>query len=78
MVCKSLNGFASAYPSNVISRNSTRDTTYLINSETDVGVSLFKTPNGQKPFAYLCVHLWNNLEPELKQKPSVFAFKQIL
>ena len=62
MVYKSLNGLVPMYLSNIFSRNSTRDTIYLRNSENDVRVPLFKTANGQKSFAYRGAHLWNNLE----------------
>ena len=46
MVYKSLDGPAPTYLSNIFSRNSTRDTAYLRNSETDLQVPLFKTANG--------------------------------
>ena len=52
MVYKSLNGLAPTYLSNIFSRNSTRDTVYLRNSETDMQVPLFKTANGQNSFAH--------------------------
>ena len=42
MVYKSLNGLVPMYLSNIFSRNSTRDTIYLRNSENDVRVPLFK------------------------------------
>ena len=52
MVYKSLNGLAPTYLSNIFSRNSTRGTVYLRNSETDLQVPLFKTANGQNSVAY--------------------------
>ena len=64
MVYKSLNGLAPTNLSTIFSRNSTRDTVYLRNSETDLQVPLFKTANGQNSFAYRGAHLWNSLESE--------------
>ena len=78
MVYKSLNGFVPAYLSNIFLRNSTRDTVYLKNSESDLRVPLFKTAEGQTSFSFRGAHLWNNLESEVKQAPSVFAFNSIM
>ena len=78
MVYKSLNGLVPMYLSNIFSRNSTRDTIYLRNSENDVRVPLFKTANGQKSFAYRGAHLWNTLESEVMKAPSLFVFKHRL
>ena len=78
MVYKSLNGLAPTYLSNIFSRNSTRDTVYLRNSETDLQVPLFKTANGQNSFAYRGAHLWNSLESKVKKAPSVSVFKHRL
>ena len=78
MVYKSLNGFVPMYFSNIFSRNSTRDTIYLRNSENDLQMPLFKTANGQKSFAYHGAHLWNNLESEVNKAPSLFVFKRCL
>ena len=71
MVYKFLNGLVPMYFSNIFSRNSTRDTIYLRNSENDLRVPLFKTANGQKSFAYRGAHLWNNLESKVKKAPSL-------
>ena len=70
MVYKSLNGLLPMHLSNIFSRNSSRDTVYLRNSESNLRVPLFKNTNGQKSFAYLGAHLWNNLESEVKTAPS--------
>ena len=78
MVHKSLNGLVPMYLSDIFSRNSTRDTICLRNSENDVRVPLFKTANGQKSFAYRGAHLWNNLESKVKKAPSLFVFKHRL
>ena len=77
-VYKSLNGLAPTYLSNIFSKNSTRDTVYLRNSETDLQVPLFKTANGQNSFAYRGVYLWNSLESKVNKAPSVSAFKHRL
>ena len=78
MVHKSLNGLIPLYLSNVFSRNSTRDSVYLRNSESDLRVFLFKTANGQKSFAYRGAHLGNNLQFEVKKAPSLSVFKHRL
>ena len=78
MVYKSLNGLVPMYLSNIFSRNSTRDTVYLRNSESDLRVPLFKTANGQKSFAYRGAHLWNSLKSDVKKAPSLSAFKHRL
>ena len=78
MAYKSLNGLAPTYLSNIFSGNSTRDAVYLRNSETDLQVPLFKTANGQNSFAYRGAHLWNSLESEVKNAPSVSVFKHRL
>ena len=57
MVYKSLNGLIPMYLSNIFSRHFTRDTVYLRNSESDLRLSLLKTANGQKSFAYRGAHL---------------------
>ena len=57
MVYKSLNGLIPMYLSNIFSRDFTRDTVYLRNSESDLRLSLLKTANGQKSFAYRGAHL---------------------
>ena len=74
MIYKSLNGLTPTFLSNIFSRNSTRDTVYMRNSETDLQVPLFKTANGQNSFAYRGAHLWNSLESEVKKAPSVISF----
>ena len=78
MVYKSLNGLVPMYLPNIFSRNSTRDTIYLRNSENDLRVPLFKTANGQKSVAYRGAHLWSNLESEVKKAPSLFVLKHRL
>ena len=78
IVYKSLNGLAPTYLSNIFSKNSSRRSVKLRNSETDLCIPLYKTSNGQKSFSYRGVHLWNSLEPEVKQAPSLYAFKHRL
>ena len=75
MVYKFLNGLAPTYLSNILSRNSIRDTVYLRNSKTDLQVPLFKTANGQKSFVYRWAHVWNSLDSEVKRAPPILAFK---
>ena len=70
--------FAPTYLSNNFSKNSLRRTVKLRSSETDLRIPLYKTSNGQKSFSYRGVHLWNSLEPEVKQAPSLYAFKHRL
>ena len=69
MVYKSLNGLVPMYLSNIFSRNSTRDTIYLRNSENDVRVPLFKAANGQKSFAYRGPIFGTTLSLKLKKHP---------
>ena len=57
------------------SRDSTRDTVCLRNSEIELRVSLFNTANRQKSFVYCGPHLWNSLESELKKAPSKIDIK---
>ena len=56
MVYKSQNGLVPMYLSNIFLRNSTQDTVYLRNSDSDLQMPLFKTANGQKSFAYRGAH----------------------
>ena len=78
MAYKSLNGLVQMYLSNIFSRNSTRDTVYLKNFESDLRVPLFKTANGQKSFVYRGAHLLSNLESEVKKAPALSVFKHRL
>ena len=78
MVYKSLNGPVPTYFSNIFSRNATRDTAYLRNNETELQVPLFKTVDGQNAFAYRGAHLWDSLDSEVKQAPSVLIYKHLL
>ena len=78
MVYKSLNGLVPMYLLNIFSRNSTRDSVYLRNSESDLRVSLLKTTNRQISFAYRGARLWNNLESEVEKAPSLSVFKHRL
>ena len=75
MVYKSLNDLALIYVSNIFSRNSTQDTVYLKNSETDLQVPLFKTANVHNSFACQGDNLWNSLESKDNKAPSVSVFK---
>ena len=68
-VYKSMNGLVPTFFSNIFSKNSSQDTFYLRNSETDLQVPLFKTANGQSSFAYRGAYLWSRLESEAKKHP---------
>ena len=57
------------------SRNSTRNTANLSNSETGLRVPLFKMANVQTSFAYCGTHLWSSLESEVKQSLSILLIK---
>ena len=57
IVYKSLNGLAPTYLSNIFSKNSSRRTVKLRNSETDLRIPLYKTSNGQNHshiVVYIC------------------------
>ena len=75
IVYKSLYGLVPTYLSDIFLKNSSRGTVKLRNSEYDLRIPLVKTRNGQKSFSYRGVNVWNSLEPEVKQAPSLFAFK---
>ena len=78
IVYKSLNGLAPTYLSKIFSKKLLRATVKLRNSETDLRIPLLKTSNGQKSFSYCGVHVWNCLDPEVKQAPTLNGFKHRL
>ena len=75
---KSLNGLVPEYLSNLFVKNSTRNVRELRNTETDLSLPLRKTKNGQKAISFRGPKLWNELELDLKQAPSLATFKQRL
>ena len=75
---KSLNGLVPEYLSNLFVKNSTRNVRELRNTETDLSLPLRKTKNGQNAISFRGPKLWNQLELDLKQAPSLATFKKRL
>ena len=75
IVFKSISGLAPTYLSTLFTRNSTRETVNLRNSETDLLVPRMKTSNGQKAFSFRGSKVWNELEHEVMLAPSLSTFK---
>ena len=73
---KSLNGLVPEYLSNLFVKNSTRNVRELRNTETDLSLPLRKTKNGQKAISFRGPKLWNELELDLKQAPSLATFNK--
>ena len=73
---KSLNGLVPEYLSYFFVKNSTRNDRELRNNETDLSPPLRKTTNGQKAVSFRAPNLWNQLELDLKQAPSLATFKK--
>ena len=76
MVCKSVNGFAPQYMSNLFTRNSARSSRSLRNTKTDLRLPKKTYANGQKSFWYRGAKLWNSLPAETKQATSIAVFKK--
>ena len=75
---KSLNGLAPEYLSNRFVKNSTRNIRQLRNTETDLMLPLRKTSNGQRGISFRGSKLWNQLDYDIKQAPSLATFKRRL
>lgn len=75
IVFKSINNLAPDYLSHLFIRNSDRNIINLRNAETYLLVPFMKTNNGQKAFAFRGAKIWNDLNHEAKQAPSLFSFK---
>ena len=73
---KSLNGLVPEYLSDLFVKNSTRNVRKLRNTETDLSLPLRKTNNGQKAISFRGPKLWNHLELDVKQAPSLATFKK--
>ena len=73
---KSLNGLVPEYLSNLFVKNSTRNIRKLRNTETDLSLALRKTNNGQKAISFRGPKLWNHIELDVKQAPSLATFKK--
>ena len=75
IVFKSISGLAPTYLSTLFTRNSTRETVNLRNSETDLLTPRMKTSNGQEAFSFRGSKVWNELEHEVKLASSLSTFK---
>ena len=75
-VYKSLNGLVPEYLSSLFEKRSTRNVRELRNTETDLSISLRKTNNGQRAISFRGPKLWNSLELDVKQAPSLATFKR--
>ena len=73
---KSLNALVLEYLSNLFVKNSTRNVRELRNNETDLSLPQWKTKNGQKAISFRGPKLWNKLELNLKQAPSLATFRK--
>ena len=75
---KSLNGLVPEYLSNLFGKKLTRDVRKLRNTDTDLLLPLRKTNNGQRATPFRGPKLlWNQLELNAKQAPSLATFKRI-
>ena len=77
-MCRSLNVLVPEYLSNLFVKNSTRNVRELRNTETDLSLPLRKTKNGQNAISCRGPKLWDQLELDLKQAPSLATFKKRL
>ena len=73
---KSLNGLVPEYLSNLFRKNSTRYVRKLRNTDTNLSLPLRKTNNGKKAISFRGSRLWNQLELDAKQTPSLAIFKR--
>ena len=75
MVYKSVNSLAPQYVNDLFVILSELHPRKLRNSITDIAMALLRTGNGQKSFSYRGVSLWNSLDLDKKEAPSVNAYK---
>ena len=75
-VYKSLNGLVPEYHSSLFEKRSTRNVRELRNTETDLSIPLRKTNNGQRAISFRGPKLWNRVELDVKQAPSLATFKR--
>ena len=73
---KSLNGLVPGYLFSLFEKKSTRNARELRNTETDLSIPLRKTNNGQRDISFRGPKLWNNLELDFKQAPTLATFKR--
>ena len=72
----SLNGLVPEYLSNLFRKRSTQNVRKLRNTDTDLSLPLGKTNNGQRAISFCGPKLWNQLELDAKQAPSLVTFKR--
>ncbi len=75
---KSIHGLAPEYLSNLFVKNATRNDRELRNTKTDLTLPLRKTNNGQTAISFRGAKLWNQLEHDIKEAPSIATFKKKL
>ena len=75
---KSTNSLAPEYLSELSVQNSALTTMRLRNTEADLRVPFFKTPNGQRSISFRGPKLWNQLGSDVKLAPSLATFKRRL
>ena len=75
-VFKSLNGLVPEYLSTLFEKKLTGNDRVLRNTETDLSIPLRKTNNGQRAISFRGPKLRNNLELDVKQTPTLAAFKR--
>ena len=75
---KSLNDLAPEYLSTRFVKNSSRNIRQLRNTETDLFLPLRNTSNGLRAISFRGSQLWNQLDYDLQQAPSLATFKQRL
>ena len=73
---KLLSGLVPEYLSGLFEKKSTRNARELRKTETDLSIPLRKTNNGQTAISFGGSKLWNNLELDVKQAPTLATFKR--
>ena len=75
---KSLNGLVPEYLSSLFGKKSTRNVRKLRDTATDLSLPLRKTKNGQRAISFRGPKLWNQLELDAKQAPSLATLRACL
>ena len=80
IIYKSISGLVPEYLSNfqTLSKNSSQNVRERRNTETDLSLPLRKTKNGQRAISFRRPKLWNHLELDLKQAPSLATFNKTI
>ena len=73
---KSVNGLVPEYLSILFRKKSTQNVRKLRNTDSDLSLQLRKTNNGQRAISFRGPELWNQLELDAKQAPSLATFKR--